>query len=76
MKNHCQPSSVNRQPKRSLPNTKLPEDPGELFFVDCFTGDLAWIVEGADVQIEQVTGKVFVKGGADRAGKPGEKKII
>ena len=31
----------------SLPDTKLPEDPGELFFVGDFAGDLAEIVETA-----------------------------
>ncbi len=43
--------------ERSLPDTKLPENPGELFFAGDFAGDFSEIVErAADIECEQITG--------------------
>ena len=50
----------------SLPNTKLPKDPGQLFFVGDLAGDFAKIVEGAaDIGGEKVAGKAFVESALD-----------
>ena len=52
--------------ERSLPNTKLPKNPGELFFGSHFAGDLAEEMQGAaDIEAEQVAGNAAVEAGAD-----------
>lgn len=52
--------------KRSLPDTKLPEDPTQLFLVSYFSGDLAEVVQStSNIQREQIAGQVIVQSVAD-----------
>jgi hypothetical protein len=59
LQRRCTGNAVNRQlstvNKESLPDTKLTEDPGELFFIGDFTGDFPEIVETAsDIQSKEI----------------------